>query len=182
MYEWPHLQSRKPSIHFASKKAHFNSGTVHWVIPTLEFLNFILQKFSLPVVASKEKFELGNACSSNKAHCLPFQRLTLSSNVPLQIIFSDLWDHHPFCHSTKNYITAFWLTNTPNILGCIHLKIKVRLRQYSKVSSFNRKFLQRKLSSLYTDGGGEFIGLQLYLERHGIEPLISPPTHHNVLL
>lgn len=84
-------------------------------------------------------------------------------------------DHRPFYHLTNSCIIAFLLTSITNILG-------YTLKNKSEVASIFPTFhplvenvFKTKISSIYIDEGGEFIGLQPYLKKHGIEHLISPP-------
>lgn len=49
--------------------------------------------------------------------------------------------------------------------------------------SLIENYFHKKLTPLYTDGGGEFVALKTYLPEHGIEHLISPPyTPQRVVL
>jgi len=148
LYELPHLQSKKPFINLTSTKATLQLWHCWLGHPHPTILNFILKKFSLPVVASKEKFELCNACSSNKAHRLPFQRLTLSSNFPLQILFIYLSVPSPILSLDKK------------LYYCIFVD---QYTKYTWLYTLSRKFLQNKNSSIYTEEGGEFIGRKPYL-------------------
>lgn len=51
----------------------------------------MLSRFSLPLSSSLSPSLFCNSCSSNKSHKLPFSISTLSTNRPLEILFSDVW-------------------------------------------------------------------------------------------
>ena len=92
----PHLLTRPPiSINIASTKVPFKLWHSFLGHPQSTILNFVLKKIALPI-ATTEKVESCNACSYNKAQRFPFQRLTLSTNVPLQVNFAIYGDHPLF--------------------------------------------------------------------------------------
>ena len=175
LYEWPHLAPKPPSIHLASTKVPFRLWHCRLGHPHSTILNFVLKKFSLPV-ATKDKFEFCNACCSNKAHRLPFQRLTLSSTTPFQVMFSDLWGPSLvlsldkklyYCIFVDQYTKYTWLYTIKNKSEVVSL--------FQKFRPLVENFFKTKVKSLYTDGGGEYTSLQSYLQQHGIEHLVSPP-------
>ena len=80
-YEWPQRNHMSPSANFTSTKVCRQLWHRCLGHPRLNILDLVLKKFYFPC-STKEKFGFSYSCSSNKAHCLSFQWITLNSNAP----------------------------------------------------------------------------------------------------
>ena len=58
--------------------------------PSSKIVHNVVRNFSLPVTTNKMSF-LCSSCSINKAHQQPFGSTSLSSNAPLELIYTDVW-------------------------------------------------------------------------------------------
>lgn len=117
-----------------------------------------------------------NSCSCNKSHRLPFDVNTLKCSRPLQIMFSDLWGPSPVQSiDNKSYYVIF-IDFYTKYTWLYTLKNKNEVLDIFKIfHPLIERHFECKINSLYTDGGGEFVGLRSYLQSHGIEHLTSPP-------
>lgn len=173
LYEWPHFQ---PPMSFTAITKHpldlWHRRLGH---PNSRILQFILNKFSLPV-SSRDKISFCNSCSSNKAHRLPFLQNSLSSDAPLKRIYSDLWGPSPVLSIDKKLYYCIFVDQHTKYIWLYTLKTKNEVQSiFQKFHPLVENFFKTKVISLYTDGGGEFKSLDPYLQSHGIEHLISPP-------
>ena len=56
------------------------------------------------------------------------------------------------------------------------LKLKSQVFDvFTRFKAFVENRFQTKLKTLYTDNGGEYIGLRYFLARHDISHMTSPP-------
>lgn len=122
-----------------------------------------------------------NSCHCNKSHKLPFSNSSLTSNGPLDIIFSDVWcspinsfdGHKYYLIFVDHYSKYIWL---------YPLKKKSDTEQiFIRFHSLVENFFQRKIITFYSDNGGEFEKLKSFFGLHGISHLTSPPhtPQHN---
>lgn len=129
------------SFTFPPQNPNFNSGTVDWVIPTLEFYILFWRNFLYLLLLEKISLTLVILVPLIKRIVWHFDSL-----CPVIFLFRlsvvIYGNHHLFCHSIKNYITAFlvdqytkytWLYTFKQKLGCFNIL---------KVSSFSRKIYQ----------------------------------------
>jgi len=130
LYEWPQRDHVSPSANFTSTKVSRQLWHRRLGHPHLKILDLVLNKFSLPF-STKEKFHFCNSCSSNKAHRLPFQRLTLNSNAPLQTLFSDLWGPSPILSIDKKLYYCIFVDHYTKYIWLYGIKIKEKLLPFS---------------------------------------------------
>ena len=91
-YHWPHLNSSKPSLAFASAvKTTLSDWHSRLGHPAFSILQKVVSQFQLPLVSNALMAQPCNACSINKMHKLPFRNSTLRSSQPLDVVFSDVW-------------------------------------------------------------------------------------------
>lgn len=97
-------------------------------------------------------------------HRLHFGSSPSISIAPLSLLFLDVWDPAPILSmSNKRY----------------YLCISNVFSTFVKVQTLVEKFFNLQIKSVQTDGGGEFIPLQRYLNSVGINYRQScPHTHH----
>lgn len=135
----------------------------------------MLNSFSLPC-SNKHDHQFCNSCSTNKIQRDSFHQLSLRSDSPLELIFSDVWGPSPVksidnkaynCLFVDHHTRFMWLFPITN-------KSDVKLILQSLHPLLERQ-LNRRLLTIYTDGGGEYQALRPYLQLHGIQHFISPP-------
>ncbi|WVZ23444.1 hypothetical protein V8G54_001988 [Vigna mungo] len=157
LYLWP---ANSPSVHSVctDSSASWHHRLGH---PSSCIFTFIQQHFSL----GSNKFQQSdcNSCQINKSHKLPFSESTLKSSYPLEIIFSDVWASHVLSIDGLRYLFHDVQTLFP------------------KFKSLVENFFHRNIKILYTDNGGEYIGLRSFLSTHGISHHTTPPhtPEHN---
>lgn len=90
LYEWPTNDSRTPLVFSA-----VSSSSVDWHHrlghPAFPILQHISSSLTPGFSCRSSNFFHCNACSINKSHKLPFQKTSITSSRPLQILFSDVW-------------------------------------------------------------------------------------------
>lgn len=120
-------------------------------------------------------------CLINKSHKLPFSNSSIVSTKPLQIIFTDVWtspitsiDNYKYYLVLVDHYTCYtWL---------YPLKHKSQVREtFVAYKALVENHFRTRITTLYSDNGGEFIALRSYLTHHGIPHLTSPPhtPEHN---
>ncbi|KAK2457784.1 putative mitochondrial protein [Trifolium repens] len=172
------LPTPSPSAHTVQVES---SASWHHKLghPSTSIFKFIQQHFSL----GSNKFSQSdcNSCQINKSHKLPFHESTLTSTYPLEIIFSDVWTSpvlsidglRYYCLFVDHYTRYIWL---------YPMKLKSDVQTiFPKFKTLVENFYQHKIKVLYTDNGGEYIGLRPFLSTHGISHHTTPPhtPEHN---
>jgi transposase InsO family protein len=119
---------------------------------------------------------LCTSCSQNKAHRQTFSTHGLTSTALIELIYTDVWgpSHDLGINGSKHYVIFvdhytkyIWLypmihkSNVQTIFPQFHNLVENR---------FNTK-----IKSLYSDNGGEYIGLKNYLSVHGISHYTTAP-------
>ncbi|CAJ2679303.1 unnamed protein product [Trifolium pratense] len=172
------LPTTSPSAHTVQVES---SASWHHKLghPSTSIFKFIQHHFSL----GSNKFPQSdcNSCQINKSHKLPFHESTLTSTYPLEIIFSDVWTSpvlsidglRYYCLFVDHYTRYIWL---------YPMKLKSDVQSiFPKFKTLVENFYQHKIKVLYTDNGGEYIGLRSFLSTHGISHHTTPPhtPEHN---
>ena len=175
LYEWPSSSIHSPSCHSSTDLIPKNQWHNRLGHPNSRVLNFMLNKFSLPCTQT-DISNFCNSCLCNKSHRLPFSTSTLTSSKPLQIIFSALWGPSPILSIDQKRYYVIFVDQYTKYIWLYTLKNKDEVTSiFKKFHPLVEKYFGQKLLSLYTDGGGEYIGLQSYLSSQGIEHKLSPP-------
>lgn len=147
--------------------------------PNSQTLNHIVSSFSLPV--SLLSHSPCNSCSSNKSHKLPFSQTTLSSSRPLDVIFSDVWTSPIQSVDGYKYYILF-VDHFTRYTWLYPLKNKSQVGQiFPLFQALVENRFKAKITMLYSDNGGEFIGLRQYLASKVISHHTTPPhtPEHN---
>ncbi|KAL0837105.1 hypothetical protein Bca101_088995 [Brassica carinata] len=182
-YEWPKLHtSQSPSLSFASilktTMTDWHSRLGH---PAFSILQKVVSQFDLPISSNVLLAHPCNACSINKMHKLPFANSTLQTSHPLHVVFSDVWTSPMLSLDGFKYYVIF-VDHFTRYTWLYPLKRK------SDVFEVFRRFkvlvenqFRQKLRTLYTDSGGEYIGLASFLSSIGNFHMTSPPhtPEHN---
>jgi len=122
-----------------------------------------------------------NSCQISKSHKLPFHESTLKSSYPLEIIFFDVWTSPVLSIDGLRYYCMF-VDHFTRYIWLYPLKCKSDVQTlFSKFKSLVENFFHHNIKILYTDNGGEYIGLRSFLSTHGISHHTTPPhtPEHN---
>lgn len=145
--------------------------------PSLKIVQNLVNNFSLLVTTNKLS-SLCSSCSINKAHQQPFRSTSLQSHAPLEIIYTDVWGS---THYTRIDGSRYYLIFVDHYTKYMWFYPMVTKSSVSSIFPHFKKFVetrfQTKIKSLYSNNGGEFIALKLYLSLHGISHYtIAPHT------
>lgn len=181
VYEWPTenssvLNSALAFSCFKTSKSGWHSRLGH---PNSQTLSHMISCFHLPVSSSSSL--PCNSCFSNKIHKLPFSNTTLSSSRPLDIIFSDVWTSPIHSIDGFKYYVLF-VDHFTRYTWMFPMKAKSQVAQiFPSFKMLVENRFKSKITTLYSDNGGEFVGLRSYLAQHGIAHHTSPPhtPEHN---
>ncbi|CAE6075150.1 unnamed protein product [Arabidopsis arenosa] len=182
LYEWPvdHHSitgfSASPTPKTDLSSWHFRLGH-----PSLPILKAVVSQFSLPLSHSLQKQLSCSDCFINKSHKLPFYTNTIVSHQPLEYLYSDVWtspmvsvDNFKYYLILVDHFTRYtWL---------YPLKQKSQVKDvFVAFKALVENRFQCRIRTLYSDNGGEFIGLRPFLVANGISHLTSPPhtPEHN---
>ncbi|CAA7050341.1 unnamed protein product [Microthlaspi erraticum] len=181
LYEWP--VTPKPIFSLAASptpKTDLSSWHSRLGHPSPLILQTLVAQFHLPLSLLQKQFACSD-CLINKTHKLPFSTNTITSNHPLEYLYSDVWSS-PLL-SVDNY--KYYLVNVDHYTRytwLYPLKQKSQVREvFIAFKALVETKFQTKIRTLYSDNGGEFIGLRQFLTAHGISHLTSPPhtPEHN---
>ena len=157
VYEWPTKPSTSIITFFGVKASHsdwhhrlgHHFMNIHW---------HLVSKYKLHSVYVWSPSFHCNDCLCNKIHKLPFSHSTIVSSAPFQIIFSDVWTSPIMSTDNfKNYIVFvdhfthyIWLypLKRKSDVSCIFRRFKTLIEN----------FFKRKIITLYSDNGGEYMG------------------------
>ncbi|KHN17953.1 Retrovirus-related Pol polyprotein from transposon TNT 1-94 [Glycine soja] len=175
LYLWP---ATSPSVHTVRTES---SASWHHRLghPSSSIFKFVQKHFSL----GSNKFPQSdcNSCQISKSHKLPFHESTLKSCYPLEIIFSDVWTSPILSIDGLRYYCMF-VDHFTRYIWLYPMKRKSDVQTiFPKFKSLVENFYHHKIKILYTDNGGEYIGLRPFLLNHGISHHTTPPhtPEHN---
>ncbi|CAA7043636.1 unnamed protein product [Microthlaspi erraticum] len=182
LYEWPVSPTVATSL-FASPTPKTSLSFWHSRLghPSSSILNSVVSQFALPVLNPSNKQSPCSHCLINKSHKLPFANSSILSNRPLQYVFTDLWsspitsiDNYKYYLVLIDHYTRYsWL---------FPLKKKSDVcATFIAYKALVENYFNTRITTLYSDNGGEFVALRPYLTEHGISHLTSPPhtPEHN---
>ncbi|KAK1408451.1 hypothetical protein QVD17_40235 [Tagetes erecta] len=122
-----------------------------------------------------------NSCCINKSHKLPFSVSSITSNAPLQILFSDVWSSPITSFDGFKYYIIF-VDHFTKYIWIYPLKRKSdSLDTFTRFQRLVENHFKSKIRTLFSDNGGEYIKLSSHLSSCGISHLTSPPhtPEHN---
>ena len=174
VYEWPSIYS---SIAFASHKSSPSQWHSRLGHPNSHTLRFMLSRFSLPLSTDLPSSSVlfCNSCSTNKSHKLPFSTSTLTTSQPLEILFSDVWTSPTTLVDGYKYYVLF-VDHYTRYTWLYPLKAKSQVATiFPILKQLVENRFKRKIVTLYSDNGGEFVALKNFLGTYGMSHLTSPP-------
>ena len=185
VYEWPISFSPNTSQNKVSAFSCIKTSSTDWHSrlghPNSSTLRFMLSRFSLPTSSSLSSTLFCNSCSTNKSHKLPFSTSTLKSTCPLDIIFSDVWTSPVLSVDGFKYYVIF-VDHFTKYTWLYPLKTKSQVAHIFPVfKTLVENRFKTKITTLYSDNGGEFLALKEFLSEYGISHHTSPPhtPEHN---
>jgi len=171
----PHASTPIALVHERTSISGWHKRLGH---PSSKVVDRMISSFSLPFSSNSSTSSFCDSCSINKSHRLPFHKHGLTSSVPFDLIYTDVWGPSPqisiqghkyyvifIDHFTK-YVCLFPLRNKSDV--------KIIFPQFHKMI-LNR--FNANIKSLYSDNGGEFVTLQPFLTLHDISHYTTAP--HN---
>ncbi|KAD4585815.1 hypothetical protein E3N88_23416 [Mikania micrantha] len=115
------------------------------------------------------------SCSINKSHKTSFGMNSFTTTKPLQLIYSDVWGPVEKSIDGFTYYVIFVDFHTKYI-WLYPMKHKSDVSNlFPQFKVLVEKFFQTPLISIFTDNGGEYIGLTTYLQSQGISHFTTPP-------
>ena len=181
VYEWlgvsPLLST--PQVFFSNKPTHIDwHGRLGH--PAFPVLKSILDKLKFNS-GYHSQHTVCNACQLNKSHKQPFLKSTLTSQRPLQLIYSDVWTSPIYSIAGFKYYVIF-VDHFSKYTWFYPLKKKSDVKPiFIRFKAIVENFLKLSIVTLYTDNGGEYMALKDFLAVNGISHLTSPPhtPEHN---
>lgn len=181
VYEWPSNSSPSSLI---SAYSAVTKSTLDWHArlghPSSKILNFILSKFSLSSY-SFSPHSVCNSFSSNKSHKLYFSTSTIFSRFPLDVIYSDVWTSPLYSIDGFKYYVVF-VDHFTRYIGLYPFKQKSLVAQiFPRFKALVENQFKTRITTLYSDNGGEYIALATLFATTGITHLTTPPhtLEHN---
>ena len=115
------------------------------------------------------------SCAMNKCHKLPFGQNSFAVTKPLQLLYSDVWG--PVQKSVDGYLYyVVFVDYYSKYVWLYPIKSKSDVAKiFPQFKLLVEKFFQTPIISLFTDNGGEYIGLTPFLQSTGISHYTTPP-------
>ncbi|KAD5508125.1 hypothetical protein E3N88_15828 [Mikania micrantha] len=143
--------------------------------PSIKVLKLLLNNLGLGYYKMSNASFYCDACSLNKIHKQPFGENSFKVSKPLELIYSDVWGPVQTSNDGYAYYVIFVdFYSKYTWLYPIKQKSDVAIL-FPQFKSLVEKFFKTPLVSLFSDNGGEYIGLIPYLLRHGISHFTTPP-------
>ena len=187
VYEWPNyapIKSLSDSSYlaFATIKTNFQDWHNRLGHPSLKILSQIIRSFKLPLSSPSPNQFSCHSCKCNKMHKLPFSASSLTSNSPLELIYSDVWGASPVASHDGFLYYLLFVDHYTKYMWLFPIKQKSDVSIiFPKFKLVVEKYFQRPIISFYSDNGGEFIKLRHFFEQTGISHFFTPPhtPEHN---
>jgi histone deacetylase 1/2 len=146
--------------------------------PSLDIVRQILGKNKLSYVKDTSSMSVCDSCQKAKSHQLPYPISTSVSTVPLQLIFSDVWGPAPTSVGRHNYYVSF-IDDYSKFTWIYLLKHKSDvLAAFINFQKLVERKFDRKIRTIQSDGGGEYIKFNSLCQTQGISHLMSCPHAH----
>ncbi|KAK9063757.1 hypothetical protein SSX86_017629 [Deinandra increscens subsp. villosa] len=177
-------------VYFAASQALRNLPSIHTTTatqesllswhhklghPSIKVFKFLLQSLDIKFnKLSSFNFHC-DACLINKSHKIPFGANSFKVTRPLELIYSDVWG--PVTESNDGF--TYYIIFVDYYSKYTWLYPMKRKSDVASLFPQFRTLVEKKfgapLVSLFTDNGGEFIGLIPYLKQQGISHFTTPP-------
>jgi len=176
VYEWPAFKPQSPPLlAFSTTKTTCTTWHSRLGHPAFSILKHILTSSHLESSSSITSNFSCNACLCNKSHKLPFSISSLISTHPLQIVFSDVWTSPILSSDGFKYYVIF-VDHFTKYVWFYPLKHKSDVHEvFTRYKAIVENYFQHRIITLYTDNGGEYLGLRNFLSKAGITHMTTPP-------
>lgn len=109
------------------------------------------------------------SCNSAKSHKLPFSTSSITSNKPLELVYTDVWGPSPIRSLDGFSYYLVFVDHFSKYIWLYPLKNKSDVSiLFPKFKAVVEKFFNWPIISFYSDNGGEYIKLKQLLNTHGI--------------
>ena len=182
VYEWPAAQpASSPILAFSHVKTTSSNWHHRLGHPAFPILKHIMSSYQFDFSAPLPKEFSCNACLSNKSRKLPFSISSLHSTNPLEIIFSDVWTSPILSQDGFKYYVIF-VDHFTKYIWFYPLKKKFEVQEvFKRYKTIVENYFSKKIITLYSNNGGEYMVLKDYLSLHCISHFTTPPhtLEHN---
>ena len=178
VYEWPTFP---PLIAFSNTKTSASEWHHRLGHPTFSILKRIMSSNNLGSGSSVSADFSCNACLYNKSHKLSFSKSTNVSTQPLKTIFSDVWTS-PILSTVGFKYYVIFVDHFTRYIWFYPMKQKSEVLQiFIRFKTIVEKFFETNIKTIYSDNGGEYKALTIFLSSNGISHLTTPPhtPEHN---
>ncbi|MFS7942758.1 putative RNA-directed DNA polymerase [Helianthus anomalus] len=143
--------------------------------PSTKVLNKLLKIVGFNIKSNSPCSFHCDSCSINKSHKLPFGQNSFNAHKPLELIYSDVWG--PVQRSIDDFIYyVIFVDYYSKYVWLYPMKRKSDVATlFPQFKNLVEKFFQTPLISIFTDNGGEYIGLKNYFHQRGISHFTTPP-------
>lgn len=165
---------------YPSSKSTLSSWHSRLGQPSTPILNSIVSSYSLPLLPSQKQFSC-NDCFINKSHKLPFSKSTIVSTKPLQHLYSDVWSSPILSSDNYKYYVVI-IDHFTRYSWLFPLKKKSQVKDtIIAFTNLVENHFNMRMSTFYSDNGGEFVALRQFFQSKGISHFTSPPhtPEHN---
>ncbi|KAC9592594.1 hypothetical protein E3N88_45594 [Mikania micrantha] len=143
--------------------------------PSIKVLKRLLNNLGLDYNNVSNNLFHCDACSLNKSHKLPFGENSFKVSKPLELVYSDVWGPVKISNDGYQYYVIF-VDFFSKYIWLYPIKRKSDVSTLFPIfKTLVEKFFKTSLVSLFSDNGGEYIGLIPYLQQHGISHFTTPP-------
>lgn len=168
IYEWPSSIVAFTAIKSYAIDWHHRLGH-----PSLSIFKSLVSSFNLNI-SNNLSFNC-NACQCNKSYKLPFNKNTLISTSPLELLYTDLWTSPIHSFDGFKYYVIF-MDHFTKYIWFYPLKNKSDTKEvFIRFKAIVEKFFQKPIKTIYSDNGGEYVALSSYLTFNGVFHLTTPP-------
>lgn len=146
-------------LSFEENKDNFGFAALSFSPSICYLLHSIISKYSLNVASislTSQKPLFCSDCHINKSHKMPFHQTSITSQRPLQYVFSDFWLSPILSTDNNKYYVIVVDHYNRYIPGCIPYKRNHNLKKCSWRLNHCRESFQVKIGLLYSDNGVEY--------------------------
>lgn len=122
------------------------------------------------------------SCLGNKSQRLPFGDSTLSSNGPLDLLYTDVWGPSAISSVDGSYYYVIFVDHYTKYIWFYHMRLKSDVFAiFRRYKLLVEKYFKRPITTIYSYGGGEYTALKTFLSNEGIQHFKTPPhtPQHN---
>jgi len=141
---------------------------------------YVLNLLDIPNKSANQSLCVSCACS--KSHKLPFAKSTLTSNQPLDIIYTDVWGPSKTVSSEGYRYYVIFIDHFTKYIWLYPMKNKSDTFEiFKQFKTIVENYFKLKIRAIYSDNGGEYIKMASFLSDNGISHFLTPPhtPQHN---